>query len=199
MSFQTKCKYLFNLNPLTVPVISRSLNRNLWAYVAIAFNKVDNDRLNLVGPDRLCAEWVLKNGGAIEFGETAGHFIKDYNALPADNKLRVRSIDASNSSIMKIGFDHLKGCNHIHRVILHQCKHLESGGLSGLLLIKKTLKVLQVSGCDNLKDTDFDVLKDLKVLEDLTIADVKNLQNIVEQLKKSLPNCSIKSDLETNI
>lgn len=191
MFVHTKLKYLLNLNPHIVPVISRNLKRNLWAYVAIAFNKVDNDRLSLVGPDRLCAEWVLKNGGAIEFSQTAGHFVNDYNALPADNKLTVRSIDASNSSIMKIGFDHLAGCKHVHKVILHQCKHLESGSLSGLLHIKKTLKVLEVSGCENLGDTDFDVLKDLEVLEDLTIGDVNNLEKIVQQLKKALPKCSI--------
>lgn len=31
--------------------------RNFFAYLRIAFNKVDAQRLEEVGPDRLCAEW----------------------------------------------------------------------------------------------------------------------------------------------
>lgn len=31
--------------------------RNFFAYLRIAFNKVDTHRLEEVGPDRLCAEW----------------------------------------------------------------------------------------------------------------------------------------------
>lgn len=31
--------------------------RNFFAYLRIAFNKVDAQRLQEVGPDRLCAEW----------------------------------------------------------------------------------------------------------------------------------------------
>lgn len=31
--------------------------RNFFAYLRIAFNKVDTQRLEEVGPNRLCAEW----------------------------------------------------------------------------------------------------------------------------------------------
>lgn len=31
--------------------------RKFFAYLRIAFNKVDEHRLQEVGPDRLCAEW----------------------------------------------------------------------------------------------------------------------------------------------
>lgn len=37
--------------------VNLSLQRNLFAYLRIAFNKVDEARLAEVGPDRLCAEW----------------------------------------------------------------------------------------------------------------------------------------------
>lgn len=33
--------------------------RNFFAYLRIAFNKVDAQRLQEVGPDRLCAEWYV--------------------------------------------------------------------------------------------------------------------------------------------
>lgn len=31
--------------------------RNFFAYLRVAFNKVDAHRLEEVGPDRLCGEW----------------------------------------------------------------------------------------------------------------------------------------------
>lgn len=31
--------------------------RNFFGYLRVAFNKVDAQRLEEVGPDRLCAEW----------------------------------------------------------------------------------------------------------------------------------------------
>lgn len=36
--------------------VSRQM-RNFFAYLRVAFNKVDAQRLEEVGPDRLCAEW----------------------------------------------------------------------------------------------------------------------------------------------
>lgn len=36
--------------------VSRQM-RNFFGYLRIAFNKVDTQRLEEVGPDRLCAEW----------------------------------------------------------------------------------------------------------------------------------------------
>uniref|UniRef100_T1GTS5 Uncharacterized protein n=1 Tax=Megaselia scalaris TaxID=36166 RepID=T1GTS5_MEGSC len=108
---------------------SIKISKNLWTYVAHAFNQVDHQRLECVGPDRLCAEWVLKNGGAVEFFEIKG-FLKDYNLLPPEEiQLSVKTIDASNSSIMKIGFEHLIGCRKLDKIILHNCKHLEDDGL----------------------------------------------------------------------
>lgn len=167
----------------------------LWTYVAIAFNKVDYERLKIVGADRLCAEWILKNGGAIEFSGAAGRFIRDYNVLPPEgNKVTVKTIDASNSSIMKMGFEHLIGCKKVDKIILNQCKHLEEGCLTGLHHVKESLKVLQVSGCDNLADKDFKVLGDLKHLESLSIFDMKyvnNLDTVIQDLKVLLPNCHV--------
>ena len=82
--------------------------RNFFAYFRIAFNSVDEDRLKSVGPDRLCAEWLIKNGGIVRY---KGHSvpIEDYNHLPNNyQKLYLAEADATDSSIMAIGFDHFK-------------------------------------------------------------------------------------------
>lgn len=166
--------------------------------MAIAFNRVDYDRLKLVGPDRLCAEWVLKNGGAVEFSELSGRKIRNYNILPPEGtKLSVKSIDATNSSIMKIGFEHLIGCKKIDNIILHQCKHLEDNSLHSLLHVADTLQNLQISGCYNLTENDLKSLINLRKLKSLTIFDMnylKNIDNVIKELKNSLPNCDIKTN-----
>ncbi|XP_067627664.1 ATP synthase subunit s, mitochondrial [Eurosta solidaginis] len=170
--------------------------RQIWGYVAIAFNSVDSDRLSKVGPDRLCAEWLLKNGGGVGLvGMPRSRILKDYNSLPAENvKFKVQIADASNSSVMKIGLDHFIGCQYIDTVVLHNCKHLEDGGLEGLVHLKDTLKILQVSGCYNLRNSCLDVIAKLTALEHLRLFDlmyVKDLQAVATKLRMSLPNCKV--------
>lgn len=169
--------------------------RNLWTYVARAFNLVDSARLQQVGPDRLCAEWVLKNSGAVAFTIAPGQYLRDYNALPPENiRLQVKEIDATDATIMKVGFDHLKGCKKVDKIILHRCKHLEDGGLEGLAYATEPLRHLEVINCPNLTDNCLMALKCLKNLEYLKIANmqfVKNIQNVKSELSKALPNCKV--------
>ncbi|XP_055903009.1 ATP synthase subunit s, mitochondrial [Eupeodes corollae] len=175
-------------------------SRDLWAYVAIAFNKVDQERLKLVGPDRMCAEWVLKNGGAVSFVQAPGRLLQDYNLLPPPStRVQIKEIDATDSSIMKLGMEHLKSCQHIDRVILNRCKHLESDGLSGLTHIKNTLKHLQISSCYNIDDQGLMVLKELTQLKNLLMFDlpaVKDLDKVINEIKPNLKDCTIKTKEE---
>lgn len=167
--------------------------KSLWGYVAIAFNRVDADRLLKVGPDRLCAEWVIKNGGAIRTVDAPNRQHENYNTLPPENNhFKIKVVDATGSSIMKIGLEHFKGCNYIDNVILHECKHLESDGLQGLVHLKNTLKLLQVSACDNISDEDLMVIGELSNLELLKIFEmryVKDLDKVKQNLQAKLPNC----------
>ncbi|CAD7011327.1 ATP synthase subunit s, mitochondrial [Ceratitis capitata] len=172
-------------------------NRSIWGYVAIAFNRVDKDRLSKVGPDRLCSEWILKNGGGVGLVGMQGRIVKNYNSLPPESvKFNVKVVDASDSSIMKIGLEHFAGCHHIDTVVFHNCKHLEDGGLEGLTHLKSTLKRLQVSGCYNLRDACLDVISQLTALEHLRLFDliyVKDIQGVAKKLQKELPNCKIEA------
>ncbi|XP_037818130.1 ATP synthase subunit s, mitochondrial-like [Lucilia sericata] len=180
-------------NGLKLSATSAATRKSLWGYVDIAFNQVDSNRLQEVGSDRLCAEWLIKNGGAIRTVDLPNRSFQNYNALPReDDHFKIKMVDATNSSIMKIGLEHFKGCHHIDTVIIHQCKHLESDGLEGLRYLKNTLKVLQVSGCDNITDEDLMVIGELAKLELLKIVQmryVKDLKKVEKNLKAKLPNC----------
>lgn len=188
---------------MTTPILSylRSSakvhqNRKLFWIVAIAFNTIDAERLKLVGPDRLCAEWVLKNGGGVSLVEEPSRFFRDYNALPPESRrFRIKSVDASNSSIMKIGLEHLKSCHCIDSVIFHKCKHLEGDGLKGLIHIKDSLKLLEISSCYNISDSGFEPINKLNNLETLIVYDmpfVKHIDKVIANLKMKLPSCDIK-------
>lgn len=68
---------------------------------------VDHKRIEEVGPDRACAEWLLKNGAAVKWKED-GAYLADYNALPDLEQPRkhIQAVDATNSAISHIGFPH---------------------------------------------------------------------------------------------
>ncbi|KAH8321596.1 hypothetical protein KR074_010079 [Drosophila pseudoananassae] len=178
--------------PLATPV-----SRAIWGYVAIAFNQVDAQRLEKVGPNRLCAEWIIKNGGGVRFVDHPTRLWKDYNSLPPEsNPFSIKVVDASSASIMKIGLEHFKGCNDIDTVIFHNCKHLENDGLEGLLHISSSLKRLQVSGCYNITDSGLEVIGELSNLQQLIIFDmlyVKNMKAVAAKIQKQLPSCNIKA------
>lgn len=179
----------------TIKSISKSPQRKLlWGYVAIAFNRVDTDRLQLVGPNRICAEWVLKNGGAVRFKNQQTILFSNYNSLPGDMKLSLIEIDGTNSTIMDIGFDHLKNCDLIENIKLIECKYLENGALEKLEHVKKSLKYLEISGCFNINDTGLMSLTGLTNLQKLVVRNlpyVKDFDKIKKELKEKLPKCSI--------
>uniref|UniRef100_A0A1L8EDI2 Putative atp synthase subunit s mitochondrial n=1 Tax=Haematobia irritans TaxID=7368 RepID=A0A1L8EDI2_HAEIR len=177
-------------------------SRLLWGYVAIAFNRVDLERQRLVGADRLCAEWVIKNGGAICTIDAPKRLIRDYNTLPPEHyRFKIKVVDGSGASLMKIGLEHFKGCNHIDTVVFHQCKHLEADGLDGLLHLKQTLNTLQISECDNISDdglTIIEHLENLKMLRIFNMRYVKDLDGVIAKLKKALPNCNMEKEAASN-
>lgn len=168
--------------------------RNLWQYVNVAFNRVDGYRLKEVGPDRLCAEWILKNGGSIKL---LGHknFLSSYNALPIEGTpIKLKEIDGTNATIMKIGFLHFNNCNMIDKIILNKCLYMENSALGELHYVKDTLKELHIIGCNNVQDSGLLLLKDLYNLKKLVIYDfayVKNLESVAKELGNFLPNCDI--------
>lgn len=175
----------------------KAIARPFFSYFRIAFNSVDADRLKVVGPDRLCAEWMLKNGGGIRYVGSEDSIITNYNSLPPTSNRNsiIGEIDGTDSSIMDIGFEHLKGCNHIKKVNLTRCKHIENESMQKLAAyLKDTLEDLSVIDCFNLETVGLLYLTELSKLKKLVVSGVpyiKDVQHVKEQLTSALPNCDI--------
>ncbi|XP_062534478.1 ATP synthase subunit s, mitochondrial-like [Armigeres subalbatus] len=169
-------------------------NRNLWGWINMMFNRVDTARLKAVGPDRLCAEWLLRNGARAKFVNVQ-HEQVNYNLLPNENvPVLIEEFDGTDSGIMHIGFDHLKNLTRLRKIRLHNCVYLEDQALTKLRFVAQTLEVLEVSNCKNVTDYGLLALRDLKKLKQLSTHNlpyVKNIQKVEEELRKALPECNM--------
>lgn len=168
--------------------------RHFWDYLNKVFNSLDEDRRKLLGCDRTCAEWLLRNGAAVKW-TTSTDFLNDYNALPPeDTRLLIKEVDATNSSISHYGFPHFVGCKHIDKITLHKCLYLENPALPLLKTLSDTLKFLQVTSCGNITEEGLNSLSNLSNLSVLIIGDfpyVKNRDVVLTFLNKELPKCQI--------
>ncbi|XP_058449878.1 ATP synthase subunit s, mitochondrial isoform X2 [Malaya genurostris] len=180
------CSAVYRTFPTKIP------NRGFWAWVNMMFNRVDENRLKLVGPDRLCAEWLLRNGAKAKFVNIPNMQI-NYNLLPQDSvPVLIEELDGTESGIMHIGFDHLKGLKHLRKVKLHKCVYLEDRALAKLRIVADTLEDLEVSSCKNISDAGLLQLKDLKKLKQLKTYDlpyVRDIGAVESSLKQALPGC----------
>lgn len=170
--------------------------RPFWHFVYFAFNRVDVQRLAEVGPDRCCAEWILRNGGAISLVNCPKSLITNYNLLPSLNPskpFQLHSIVAEDVGLLSVGFDHLEGCQHLRSIKLIQCDHIQNDALRKMDFVKSSLRELEIRNCGNIGRTGLLSLVGLKELEQLTVAELKlvpDLKDVERELRKELPRCS---------
>lgn len=186
---------MFSVNHIAkkpVPLIK--LNKSLFYWVNLQFNIIDEERRKNLGPDRTCAEWILRNGGAVKWTNSSD-ILSDYNKLPKEGtKLFLQEVDATGSSIMHQGFRHFQGCDHMSKLVLHKCSYLDDTAIEELHYLKDRLLFLQISSCSNISDKGLLPLKNLKRLRQLLLFDligIKDLQSTVQALKNSLNQCNI--------
>ncbi|XP_066261503.1 ATP synthase subunit s, mitochondrial [Euwallacea similis] len=170
---------------------------SLFHWVNLQFNVVDDNRVRLLGPDRTCAEWILRNGGKVKWVHDE-EYVADYNNLPKEEvPVRLQEIDATGSSVMTNGFEHLKGCKYIGKIILHECHYLENAALKELHYVKDSLKFLQVSRCGNVTEAGLMYLLSLEKLQTLVIFSLPYVEErvkILDTLKKNLKQCTVTFD-----
>ncbi|XP_061749946.1 ATP synthase subunit s, mitochondrial [Nerophis ophidion] len=175
--------------------------RHFWAWLNAVFNKVDYERIKAVGPDRAAAEWLLRCGAKVRFqGFERWH--QDYNALPngAQDRYKIRSIDASESCIMYRGLDHLEGLRHVEEMKLNKCLYVEDAcleRLSSLDGLQESLTTMEVVACGNVTDRGLVALHKLRNLEYLLLSDLpglKDKETTASRLKTALPRLDLHLD-----
>lgn len=158
---------------------------------------MDEDRRKIVGPDRSCAEWILRNGGKVKWANSL-EFEADYNHLPNEEVLlKLQEIDATGSTIMCNGFEHLKDCKHLNKFILDKCSYLENHALKELHYVRDNLMFLQVSRCGNITETGLLHLVGLQKLKTLIIFGlpyVKERIKILDTLRNDMKQCEVTFD-----
>lgn len=173
--------------------------RSFYAWLNNIFNKVDPERIKEVGPDRACAEWLLRCGATVKWKEKEKE-LKDYNSLPVGNfkTLTVESVDATDSAIMEAGFGHFRELQHFRKLILKNCRYITDESIPRLVFITKDqLEWLEVSDNGNVTDASIVHLGKLSKLKYLKLEDLPGVtspKDVFEKLKISLPNCEILFD-----
>ncbi|XP_071962954.1 ATP synthase subunit s, mitochondrial-like isoform X2 [Antedon mediterranea] len=173
-----------------------SSQRCLWGMLNSIFNKFDQNRVNEVGPDRAAAEWLLRCGAAVKF---SGYekWNDDYNSLPtgAKDRYRIEAVDATDSSIMHIGFDHFRGLEKMRSLKLHHATYITDESMDKLEILKDSLEDIQVTSCGDVSDKGIASLCKLCKLQYIFLCDlpaVRDIESVLNTLRTALPNCEVR-------
>ncbi|XP_029092763.1 ATP synthase subunit s, mitochondrial isoform X1 [Monodon monoceros] len=166
-------------------------------------NRVDHERIRDVGPDRAASEWLLRCGAVVRY-HGQERWQKDYNHLPTGplDKYKIQAIDATDSCIMSIGFDHMEGLQHVEKIRLCKCHYIEDDcleRLSQLGNLQKSMLEMEIISCGNVTDKGIIALHHLRNLKYLFLSDlpgIKEKEKIVQAFKTSLPSLELKLDLK---
>lgn len=71
------------------------------------FSRPDKDRIKEVGPNRACAEWLLRCGATFKW-KGSDRFQTDYHALPPSDfrSFVIEEVEAIEAGITYVGFGH---------------------------------------------------------------------------------------------
>jgi len=188
-------------------VICGAPRRTFYRLLTSITNQPDRERIKELGPDRSCAEWLLRCGATLRW-KGAESWQKDFNTLPpggvaTQSKYRIEEVEAVEAGIMDVGFDHFDGCTEIKRVRLHHLPYFEDDTLSMLVdKLKGSLEHLELTSCGDITDRGLSHLTRLGLLKKLLLRDlpeVRNKPRCHAALKDALPQCTIDyTDLTVN-
>ena len=80
----------------------------LYCLLKLKKNRFDQKRVEEAGPNRACAEWLLKCGAEVKF-KNWGSYTTDYNKIPTGGfeAFQIEEIKAVDACIMTAGFEYL--------------------------------------------------------------------------------------------
>uniref|UniRef100_A0A915HUR0 ATP synthase subunit s, mitochondrial n=2 Tax=Romanomermis culicivorax TaxID=13658 RepID=A0A915HUR0_ROMCU len=147
-----------------------------------------------MGPDRACAEWVIRCGGSIRWSrsdELSKEFKSICNKIPGKDYLT--AIEATDACVNANGMKHLQNVGKLEYLKFDRCFELNNKALQYLSIAKDSLKQVEIYSC-LFSDAGLLHLKDLRKLRILKMGDLPNAVNIdetIEELKSCLPNCDV--------
>ena len=192
---RTKCKGLFSQNQIFATPKSIQF-RSFFAWLNHIFNRVDAGRIKDVGPDRACAEWLLRCGASVKWKGMEKQ-LSDYNSLPVGNyrTLMIETVDATDSAIMETGFPHFRDLEHFHKLKLRNCRYITDESIGHLVFITKDqLDWLELSDNGSVTDAGVAHLRKLYKLKYLKLGNLQGVdspEGVFNKLKSALPNCEI--------
>uniref|UniRef100_A0A8C6ELM2 ATP synthase subunit s, mitochondrial n=1 Tax=Microcebus murinus TaxID=30608 RepID=A0A8C6ELM2_MICMU len=137
--------------------------------------RVDYERIKDVGPDRAASEWLSRC---------------------SLDKYKIQAIDATDTCIMNIEFDHMDDLEHAEKMRLCKCHYIEDDCLQKigqLEKLQKSLLEMEIISCGNITDKGIIALSNLRNLKYLLLSDlpgVKEKENLVQAFKTALSAAS---------
>ncbi|CAF1070443.1 unnamed protein product [Adineta steineri] len=175
-----------------------SNNRQFWTWLNIVWNRYDRKRVQEIGPDRACAEWLLRCGGSVRFKNSTS-VTADYNAIPSgtSGQNKIEEIRAVKACITSDGFSYLDGLTALKKIHLEKCDQLPDSSISRLKQVKDTLESIALIDLVQISENGVGDLTDLKNLKQIDLArlpNIKNREGIIKLLNNELPGCNVNYD-----
>ncbi|XP_029158422.1 ATP synthase subunit s, mitochondrial-like isoform X2 [Nylanderia fulva] len=186
--------HILNRMSVTINHCKKVPDRGFFYWLTVIFNRVDQERIRSVGPDRACAEWLLRNGASVRW-KNVTQYLKDYNSLSSEkSQYYIQAVDATDSGVTHVGFPHFVGCRYIDEMKFVKCIYLYDHALPLLSAVKDTLTTLEIRDCKSITDQGVRSLKNLKNLKTLKLAGMPYLEDkalLRKELAEALPDCAI--------
>lgn len=178
--------------------VCSSQQRQLWSWLNIVWNKYDRKRVEEMGPDRACAEWLLRCGGSVRY-KNWGSLTVDYNAIPSGtpDQFKIEEIRAIKACITSQGFAYLNGLTDLKRIHLEKCDEVGDSSIARCNLAKDSLESMTLIELVQLTDNGLAYLAGLKNLKQIDLArlpGIKNRDAVLRLLKRELPQCTVNYD-----
>ncbi|CAF2154902.1 unnamed protein product [Rotaria magnacalcarata] len=170
-------------------------HRQFWNSLNIVWNKYDRKRVQEIGPDRACAEWLVRCGGSVRF-KNWGTFSSHFNTIPAgaSNQFKIEEIRAINASITSEGFAHLDGLSDLKKIHLEKCDQICDSSIARCNKVKDSLESIELIDLAQISENGLAYLAGLKNLKHIVLArlsSVKHRDAILKLLTNELPRCTI--------
>ncbi|CAF2081605.1 unnamed protein product [Rotaria magnacalcarata] len=157
--------------------------------------RYDRKRVQEIGPDRACAEWLVRCGGSVRF-KNWGTFSSHFNTIPAgaSNQFKIEEIRAINASITSEGFAHLDGLSDLKKIHLEKCDQICDSSIARCNKVKDSLESIELIDLAQISENGLAYLAGLKNLKHIVLArlsSVKHRDAILKLLTNELPRCTI--------